>query len=73
MYSNQYLANLFLTFTISGQIITLAILIVVLMIFGAALNDDANHGPPTGDHQLEEASLVERKELEPEEKANLTQ
>ncbi|CAO4384955.1 unnamed protein product [Caenorhabditis nigoni] len=74
MYSNQYLANLFLTFTISGQVITLGILIVVLMIFGNVLNDDASHNVlPPGDHQMEEASLVERKELEPDEKTTLTQ
>uniref|UniRef100_A0A8R1DZ66 Solute carrier organic anion transporter family member n=1 Tax=Caenorhabditis japonica TaxID=281687 RepID=A0A8R1DZ66_CAEJA len=72
MYSNQLLANLFMTFTISGQVITLAILLVVLMIYGGTLNDDTNPTVPPIDVQLE-STIPDRKELEPEDKTLLTQ
>ncbi|CAB3400992.1 unnamed protein product [Caenorhabditis bovis] len=65
LYSNQLLAHLFMTFSIIGQALAMAILTCALMFYGSVLNDDTD--APQIDAALE-ASLVDRKELEPEEK-----
>lgn len=53
LYSNKLLADLFLTFSIIGQALAMGILTIVLMVYGATLQDD-----PLPDVPLEDVERV---------------
>ncbi|CAI5456009.1 unnamed protein product [Caenorhabditis angaria] len=67
LYDNQMLANLFMTFSIIGQAISMAILTCVLMFYGPTLHDDpVDEVAPPESHPLEVGDVP--RELEPEDK-----